>query len=135
MSVIETPHQHPSSQRQGRSVSHIDDQSIISKFHRVYDYLRRNNKENEYKERVDDLQQEALRIMRLTASTHSKLITNWSCKHDGNEFARKGGGLGLSVNITLMRAIVAPNVDVLIDFILDAVKAGVRPQEIKLSIE
>lgn len=110
----------------------LDDQSVIARFQRVEEYVRNRNKD-EYKDRIEQLKSDALRISRLTASTHSRLITNWSCKHDGNEIDRKGGGLSLAANVTLMRGLMATNIDAMVDFIIDAIKAGVRPQDIKVT--
>ena len=113
----------------------VDDRSVDSKFKSVFDYIETNvdgDKKQDYKQRIEQLREEALRVARATASTNSKLIVEWHCKHAGNEFDRKGGALSLGVEIEFMRGLTTRNLDSLIAAIIQGIQNKVEPKDLNL---
>jgi len=111
----------------------VNDQTVESKFKQVFDYIEQNGK-NEYRNRIDQLKEEAKRISQLTASTHSRITTNWHCRHNGNDLDRKGGALDLGLHIKLIRGVYSTNLNQIINKIIEAISNSKRPEEIQLAV-
>lgn len=111
----------------------VNDQTVESKFRKVFDYIEQNGK-TDYKNRVEQLQDEAKRISQLTASTHSRITTNWYCRHEGDDFNKKGGGLHLGLNIKLIRGVYSTNLDQIIQKIIEAISKSEQLDNIKLAV-
>lgn len=109
----------------------VSEDVVIQKFQTIFDFLKNQNKE-EYQTRVEELLNEASRVAKMTASTHSKLITKWYCHHDGNDFNRVGGNLNLAVVVKLIKSLTTRNIDSLISEIINAISRGDKPEDIKL---
>lgn len=109
----------------------VSDENIDQRFKEVYDYISQNGKEN-YKERIDQLRNEAKHVSRITASTHSKLTVNWNCRHQGNDLNREGGCLHLFVSWTLVKGVYTTNIDEIIKKIIDSIRNNVPPNELFL---
>jgi hypothetical protein len=114
---------------QGDNSAYVSLVEIEGKFRSVFDFIE-NNKKDEYKNKVDQILNEAKRVAQMTASTHSRLTTNWHCHHNGNDFDRRGGNLNLSVAVKLIKTLDNRNIDDLIKVIIDAISKGARPEDI-----
>jgi hypothetical protein len=118
----------------------VSAQDVRSSFQAIYDHLQKNSskennkqKEKEYKERIELLLKEAIRIATMTASTNAKVTCNWECKHDGSEFDRKGGNLSLALVVTLIQSLDKTNIDQLVLAIISAIEKGTPPAQINLA--
>lgn len=126
------------SSRSGYSFSVTGDNSVSlsstdvrGKFNAVFDFIAQNGKD-EYKLRVEELLNEAIRVATMTAATHSRLTCNWHVSHEGSEFDRRGGNLSLGAVVTLIRALDTRNIDAILQSVIEAISKGTPPQELTL---
>lgn len=109
----------------------LSESTVIEKFKVIFDWIEKNNK-TEYRNRLEALLEDAKYQAQKTVSTHSKLILNWRCAHNGSEFNRVGGSLHIGANIEFIRSLSTRNIDVIISKLLESIKNGVPPEKLTL---